>query len=260
MRLIVNADDLGISNQVNGAIFSLIDDGLVTSSTILANGPAVGEVLRSLPQLQNASLGAHLNLTQFESMTQHPGLRGILDRDGHFIHRQIRKVSPYPNLLKGVYKEWLAQIRYLQRNGVPLTHIDSHHHVHTIPMLFPVLKAVQVATGIRRVRRPKNLFATRPKSFFAPGGRYHALEVMKANLWNWALRVTTPTSTTDAFTNFRELVSIVEQRQLPRSIGSSSVIEAMVHPGHPNYYSETMQLNRAWIEQNNATLVNFGDI
>ena len=72
MRIIINADDLGISQEVNDAIFGLMAEGKVTSATILANGPAVEEAARRVAEFPECSFGVHLNLTEFKPWTMGP--------------------------------------------------------------------------------------------------------------------------------------------------------------------------------------------
>ncbi len=70
MRLIINADDLGRSPEANRAIFDLMDRGLVTSATVMANGPYVDEALSRVGHYPRGSFGVHLNLTEFRPLTQ----------------------------------------------------------------------------------------------------------------------------------------------------------------------------------------------
>ena len=68
VRVIVNADDLGESPKVNGAIFGLLDRGLVTSATMIGNAPFVEETCRRVDQYPQCSFGAHLNVTQLNTV------------------------------------------------------------------------------------------------------------------------------------------------------------------------------------------------
>jgi hypothetical protein len=73
IAVIVNADDLGMSREVNDAIFELMSRGRISSATILANAPATRDAARRAQAFPRCSFGVHLNLTQFEPLTGGPG-------------------------------------------------------------------------------------------------------------------------------------------------------------------------------------------
>src|SRR5258707_593804 len=158
MKIIINADDLGVSAEVNEAIFALIAEGRVTSATLLANGPAVTEAARRLREFPRCSFGAHLNLSDFRPLTSHPGLRPILAEDGCFAGNRVREIPLRLPVRLGILQEWSAQVERLQGLGVPLSHFDSHYHTHTLPQLFPVMKRIQRRFGFRKVRLTSTLY------------------------------------------------------------------------------------------------------
>jgi predicted glycoside hydrolase/deacetylase ChbG (UPF0249 family) len=235
MRLIINADDLGISSSANYSIMGLISDGKITSSTIIANGPATGEAVALVLKEKRGSCGVHLNLTQFKPLTKGPGLSPILDGEGFFRGGAIREVPLTSRLRNAVFEEWSAQIQHLISLGHIPSHIDSHHHVHTIPRLFPVLKRVQRKFGMRRVRISMNIY----------GGGHTASRALLASkaLWNMALRRYYSTVTTEAFTSFEIFHKVAVT--LPASLSSA---ELMVHPGDPYLDAETELLTTPWRE------------
>lgn len=68
IQIIVNADDLGLSAEVNEAIFRAMEAGVITSATMLSNGSAVIPAARILHRFPNCSFGVHLNLTEFRRL------------------------------------------------------------------------------------------------------------------------------------------------------------------------------------------------
>src|SRR5215510_14305421 len=82
MQVIVNADDLGMSREVNEAIFDLMARGRVTSASLLANAPATEEAIRTIPKFPHCSFGAHLNITEYEPLCRSANLLGLLDGEG----------------------------------------------------------------------------------------------------------------------------------------------------------------------------------
>jgi predicted glycoside hydrolase/deacetylase ChbG (UPF0249 family) len=234
LAIIVNADDLGISREVNEVTFDLIAKGRVSSATIMANAAATREAARRVAAFPSCSFGVHLNLTQFEPLTAGPGARLLIDERGH-LSRANERARPGLARLRAVYHELCAQIERVASLGVPITHLDSHHHVHTrSPLVFLALKAIQRRYRIRRIRLSKN--------FYVPDRPCAAGLLWQKRAYNWALRSIYPTQTTDAFTELLTYFRAVRARQ--RSIGR---IELMVHPGAADTVEETAILDSDWI-------------
>jgi predicted glycoside hydrolase/deacetylase ChbG (UPF0249 family) len=199
----------------------------VTSSTLIANAPAVKEATARIGEFPKCSFGVHLNLTAFRPLTEHPALAPLLNESGCFAGEQtLFNTHIGSGLRNAVYYEWLAQISQLRELGVELTHIDSHHHAHTCPLLFPVLKQVQKKSGIRRVRR--NM-------------RRSGLE---GRLWNFANRYLYRTTTTTAATDLKCLIKTGGE-----ILKCGGTVEVSVHPGHPAFEDETRMLQEDWVSR-----------
>jgi predicted glycoside hydrolase/deacetylase ChbG (UPF0249 family) len=233
LQIIVNADDLGMNVEVNAAIFALMAEGRLPSATILANGPTFAEAAQHAASFPQCSFGVHLNLTEFEPLTAGSGARAITNHAG-VMSREIERATLSRQLLRAMYDEWCAQIDRAASAGIRVSHVDSHHHVHTIPTAFPVLKAVQRRYGIRAVRLSKNLYAADQP---CPRGL-----LFKKRVFNGALRSLYRTRTTDAFTEF-----LTFARLSPAATASCRSVEAMVHPG-ASYAGPEMDLLRSdWL-------------
>jgi predicted glycoside hydrolase/deacetylase ChbG (UPF0249 family) len=132
------------------------------------------------------------------------------------------------------YRELCAQVERVAALGVSISHLDSHHHVHTRPFLFPVLKEIQRRYQIRRVRLAKN--------FYSADQPCRIDLVQKKRAYNWALRSVYATHTTDAFTEFLTYYRAETARK--RSIRR---VELMVHPGARYAAEETAVLEGDWL-------------
>jgi predicted glycoside hydrolase/deacetylase ChbG (UPF0249 family) len=238
VRLIVNADDLGMSDAVNREVFRWMEAGIVTSATLMANGPAVESAAAGSRGFPRCSFGAHLVLTQFRPLTADARLAFLLDAAGDFGDRRDL-LDPWgllarPGVLAAIRAEWSAQVRRLLDLGVPLTHLDSHHHVHALPALFPVVKAIQAEFGIRRLRIPVDLFdGVRHR-----GGR---ATVAKRRIQRLAYRAVFRSATPDHFTSLPAFVEMA-----PRLRPGGEVVEVMVHPGNPWTPDEDALLRTDW--------------
>lgn len=138
MKLIINADDLGRSIEVNNTIFHLIENNKVTSATIIANSLAVDDAINRVNLYPSISFGVHLTLAGFKPLTCNSAFEKLLDKNGNF-NKKIRQIQLTPKLKQAIFDEWCFQIGKILSYGVKISHIDSHYHVHTLPQLFIVL-------------------------------------------------------------------------------------------------------------------------
>ena len=154
-KLIVNADDLGISLGVNAQIEECIHRGVVTSSTLMANAPAFEDGVRIAKQYPQISVGVHLNLIEFKPLTNKAIFHkyGITDSEYRFIEGAIFALPIDEELKQAVFEEWDAQIAKVEEAGIIPTHLDSHQHTHTIEALHEPLVKVLEKHGINKVRR-----------------------------------------------------------------------------------------------------------
>jgi hopanoid biosynthesis associated protein HpnK len=159
-RLIVNADDFGLTAGVNRAIAEAHTRGIVTSSTLMATGPAFDDAVRLAKQLPHLSVGCHVMLIDGEPVLDADRLPTIAStspcsprfRDGlkSFAARALAGRLDSAE----IEAEATAQIRKIQSAGITVSHLDSHKHTHLFPaVLRPMLRAAR-ACGIRSIRNP----------------------------------------------------------------------------------------------------------
>jgi predicted glycoside hydrolase/deacetylase ChbG (UPF0249 family) len=142
-RLIVNADDFGLTEGVTRGILRASRDGLVTSATVLANLPPA---LDAEAVATGLGLGLHLNLTWGPPVSPAGTVPSLVGPDGRFV-RDLATLSQRARPDE-VRREAEAQLEaFTRRFGRAPTHIDSHHHVHRLP---GVMEAVlDVVVGAR---------------------------------------------------------------------------------------------------------------
>jgi hopanoid biosynthesis associated protein HpnK len=155
-RLIVNADDFGFTSGVNRAIVEAHSRGVVTSSTLMANGPTFAEAAQLAKTIPKLSIGCHvvlidgqpvLGVEQLPSLTNGSAFH---DRLIAFAGRAIAGGIDADEITA----EATAQIRKIQSTGIVVSHIDTHKHTHLFPkILRPLLRAAG-ACGIRAMRNP----------------------------------------------------------------------------------------------------------
>ena len=158
-RLIINADDLGLTQGVNRAIFEASTTGVVTSATLMANSAAFANAIESIRSRSGArfSVGCHLVLVDGAPITQPERVPTLLKTSSDFrqgigelaLAAQRRKLDPAE-----IETEAVAQFRKIWSAGVQISHFDSHKHAHMFPhILGPSLRAAR-SCGITRVRNP----------------------------------------------------------------------------------------------------------
>ncbi|HWT65097.1 MAG TPA: ChbG/HpnK family deacetylase [Terracidiphilus sp.] len=157
-RLIVNADDFGLTHGVNRAIVELHRAGSLTSTTLMAKAGATAEAVALAQSTPALGVGCHVVLVDGEPALAPAELPTLVDQ--HTGRLRPTLGTFLKALLTGriraeeIEAEAAAQIALLQARGIRLTHIDTHKHTHMFPaVLRPVLRAAKAA-GISCVRNP----------------------------------------------------------------------------------------------------------
>ena len=143
--LIVNADDFGLSKGQNYGIIEACRNGIVTSTTALVNGQAIDHAVQLSRDEPSLAIGMHFVLTMGKPLTAMPGLTrdGVL---GKWIW-QLAEEGALP--LEEITQELASQyLRFIELFGRKPTHLDSHHHVHMFPQIFPIVAKFAAEEGI----------------------------------------------------------------------------------------------------------------
>ncbi len=164
-RLIVNADDFGLTSGVNRAIAEAHEHGIVTSTTLMANSQAfdgAAEVARSAGSKARFSVGCHVVLLDGEPLLPPGRVPTLLEPKAGNSNPQFREslndfvIASFRHQLNPVEVEAEAatQIARLQDAGIQPSHFDTHKHAHMFPaVLRPLLRAAK-SRGVAAVRNP----------------------------------------------------------------------------------------------------------
>jgi len=153
-RLIVNADDLGSGSAMDRGIFRAFRDGIVTSASLLANGPSFAEAAREA-LAAGLAVGVHLNLSEGRPLSGE--VRGLTTASGEF----PGKVKSRRRLLQGavdsqdIRAEFTAQIRRVFDAGLRPDHLDTHQHVILFPEVTQTALEIARRFGIAAARLPQ---------------------------------------------------------------------------------------------------------
>lgn len=143
--LIINADDFGLSKGQNYGIVEACRHGVVTSTTALVNGEAVEHAAALSRDLPKLGVGMHFVLTLGMPLSPMLGLT----RDGQ-LGKWIWEMAEQGALpLDEIARELDCQFnRFVDLFGREPTHLDSHHHVHMIPAIFPLVAEFAARKGV----------------------------------------------------------------------------------------------------------------
>ncbi len=258
MKIIINADDLGLSYEVNKAIETAIIGKKISSSTILANGMAFDDAIRISKEYPNISYGVHLNLIEFRPLTNLEVFDSynLINNQGNFVEGSVFCIKEFTLELKNaIYEEWMAQINKIKNTGILISHIDSHQHTHGIDDLKDVLSKVIYDSGVTKIRRQSNssmleMYLIRKNKFKVQLNNTTIRSLPKKNFlirrlnqlinsvrhYLWIKQFKNQVTLTDAFISYGNYIYLFSNYYKWYHFDT---IELMCHPGHKDYEHET---------------------
>jgi predicted glycoside hydrolase/deacetylase ChbG (UPF0249 family) len=179
-RLIINADDFGMSKEVNEGTKKGIEEGIITSVSVMVNMPFFEDAIVFLKKHPEVSVGLHFNLTEGECIGLPKNASTLIREDNSFFYypQLITRIATKSVDRAEIAQELKAQYTKLTATGLPVTHIDSHHHVHLYPSIFRIV------------------------SEFADKEKVHSLRGNEFDLWNLTLGVWRKPIPTQVIVNF----------------------------------------------------------
>jgi predicted glycoside hydrolase/deacetylase ChbG (UPF0249 family) len=143
VKLVINADDFGLSKGVNLGIIEALRNGIVTSTTLMMNMPEIEHALSLLKENSNLGVGIHLVATAGRPVCN--SVSSLIQENGQF--HSLREISKYARL-EDIKKEFQCQIEKFFSLGITPTHIDSHHHIHTEEQVLIIVLALAKKYGL----------------------------------------------------------------------------------------------------------------
>lgn len=247
-KLIINADDFGLTDGCNYGIIYAMKLGVVTSTSIMINMPKASDAIKLAKDNGIEGIGLHLTLTCGEPVSPKEEVPSLINDRGHFYKRRA-ELFPVMNLDEAE-KELRNQILEFRKYDIKLSHLDSHHHIH-------------MYDGIREI--------------VANLAKEYNLPLRQPNIETKELLIKLGVQITDSFSmsfyndkaNVNELINIIDK--FP-----DGSIEIMTHPAivdkelydHSSYNEQrleelkvlTSKELKGWIEANNIKLITYGDL
>lgn len=156
-RLIVNADDFGISAEVNEAVIRAFREGVLTSTSLMVTGAAFQQAVDLAKENPGLAVGIHLVTVVGKSVLPHSEIPALVDKQGNFSNNSTLAGLKYyfsRRARRELRKEIAAQFEKFHSTGLPLSHIDGHLHLHVHPVIFNAALKLGAKYGARRMRVP----------------------------------------------------------------------------------------------------------
>jgi len=161
-RLIVNADDFGLSASVNTAVIRAHRDGILTTASLMVNEAGFDEAVNLAKENPQLGVGLHLTLLQGHSTLPPEKIPGLVNSRGEFSNSAVAAGMKYffkPSLVEQVRAEIHAQFEKFHSTGLPLDHVNGHLHMHLHPVIFKILMDDLEKLGIRHLRLTRDCLA-----------------------------------------------------------------------------------------------------
>ncbi len=162
IKLIINADDFGLTKSVSDAVLSAHREGALTSATLLAGAEYAGyaaSLARGCPRL---SVGIHFQLVAGRPVTRDLSrVRTLIDENGMFPRNFIdffKKLHTGRINYAHIKTELINQVKKAMALGVKISHADSHQHLHMHPFVIGPVVEVMREAGIHKLRNPVEVF------------------------------------------------------------------------------------------------------
>ena len=161
--IIINADDFGRHAEINRAVEEGLVHGCLRSATVMPGGAAFAGAIDIARRHEELGLGVHVTLVDGHPLLPPEEIPSLVGSEGDFLPDHTALLKRY---LKGsinleeVRRELAAQLQKVEATGIPISHVDSHQHMHTLPGIIDIVLDLAARAGIRAVRTPRTpLFA-----------------------------------------------------------------------------------------------------
>ena len=158
IRLIINADDFGESEEVNEAVIQAHRKGVLTSCSLMVTGKAFENAVQLAIQNPQLAVGLHLVVVMGRSVLPQSEIPTLVNEKGEFRNDPLAAGFKYyfsRQAQEELQREIAAQFEKFESTGLPFSHIDGHLHMHTHPVVFSAALKLGEHHGVRRMRVPE---------------------------------------------------------------------------------------------------------
>jgi len=160
-RLIVNADDFGISTEVNEAVECGHREGVLRAASLMVGAPAADDAIERARRLPGLAVGLHVVLVNGRSVLPRERIPDLVDERGDFFGDLVRAGFRFfflPGIRAQLAAEIRAQFERFAQTGLRLDHANAQSHMHVHPTVFRLIVEIGREYGLRAVRIPREPF------------------------------------------------------------------------------------------------------
>jgi hopanoid biosynthesis associated protein HpnK len=161
-RLIVNADDFGLSPSVNEAVIRAHRDGILTSASLMVNESGFDEAVKLAKENLKLGVGLHLTLLHGHSALPPEKIPGLVNSQKEFSNSPVGVGLNYffkSKLREQLRAEIHAQFEKFRATGLKLDHVNGHLHLHLHPVIFKILMEDSEKLGVTHLRLTRDCLA-----------------------------------------------------------------------------------------------------
>jgi hopanoid biosynthesis associated protein HpnK len=264
-KLIVTADDYGLTRGVNAAIVLAHGEGIVTAASLMANGLAFESAVALARANPGLDVGLHLNLTEGRPVSDPADVPSLATSRGFRYNHPVKLAfATVQGKLRvaDLEREIRSQCERMLESGLRISHVDGHKHVHAIPAVRRLLEAVLPDYGVKAVRqvseRMPGLWRLLFKNYRACGQVFEQYLLAKtmAAVWRTSSFVSPDCFygiTQTGFLDFDAFRNIVHDMK-------GGVSELMCHPGYADAELEQVPTRLRWQRERELELLTSGRV
>ena len=251
IKLIVHADDFGISEKVNLGILEAYTKGILTSTSLMANGKAFEHAVEICKTFPGMDIGVHLTLVEENPVSAINEVSSLINEDGRFYKKFIEFSKSYfigRINFQELQKELDAQIMRVRESGVNISHLDSHQHIHMLPKILKITIDLAIKYNIPFIRFPREIPVL--GMFLNRDQLIRVFEMLVLNSFCMFGKFNN-TLRTDHFAGFFFSGNLNKQNlmNLIRNLPLTGTCELMCHPGFDDPKTQYKHWGYNWSEE-----------
>ena len=255
VNLIVHADDFGLSRKVNEGIVLAHREGILTSTSLTACGAAFEPAIELAETTPSLDIGVHLTLVEEKPVLDPARIPSLVGSDGRFHSHASGFFKKYLTgriHLREIRDELEGQMKKIFTQGIKVSHLDSHQHLHVLPGILRITADLAKAYGVPAIRLPRERLPWRMQLQGSPS---RLLQMRVLNFFGWLGKGLIELRA-DSFFGFLAGGELNKKnlRQILEVLPPKGACELMCHPGLEDRETAYRHWNYRWQEELDALI------
>jgi len=264
MRIILHADDFGFDSDTVKATIDCFEKGALTSASIMPTMPAVKEAIAFAKCNPQFSFGVHLTyVDRLNPVSQSNKIKSLVDKDGLFLPSNNVRIKSLLHMLSKneIVEETKRQIGLVIDHGIPISHVDSHGHLHKFPIFQDAIAEAIASFGIQKVRKGQDIFLN---PINHAGIKRKMINALNSKMDNGLIKKFVSADHFYMPANSMDINWTLGILEIISTYDGDPTLEIGVHPGNnekwrKHEYSDILEFASCLKETNNA-LINWNNI